>query len=68
MWINDSLNVVEENDSEIRKSINEKLDLIQRLNPNEFKTLNNIDLKRVVLRRDENIFNNNFIHNLKYFK
>ena len=65
---NDSLNVIEENDSEIRKSINEKLDLIQRLNSEEFKTLNNIDLNKVVLRRDENIFHNNFIHNLKYFK
>ena len=45
---NDSLNVIEDDDSEIRKSINEKLDLIQRLQPEEFKTLNNIDLNKVV--------------------
>ena len=65
---NSELDIVEEDDTEIRRSINDKLDLIQNLNPEEFKTLNNIDLNKVVLRRDEDILHNNFIHNLKYFK
>jgi len=65
---NSDLDIVEEDDTEIRRSINDKLDLIQNLNPEEFKTLNNIDLNKVILRRDEDIFHNNFIHNLKYFR
>lgn len=65
---NSKLEIIQEDDTEIRKNINSKLELINRLNPNEFKTLNNIDLNKVVLRRDEDIFHNNFIHNLKYFK
>lgn len=60
------LEIVQEDDTEIRKSINDKLKFIENLNPDDYKTLNNIDIHTITLRRDEDIFNNNFFRNLKY--
>lgn len=47
--------------------IEKQLLLINSLNPDDYNNINNINIFDIVLRKDENIFNNNFVKCLKYF-
>ena len=61
--------ILNKNNNENKNLINitEKLNKINALNPNDFDNLNNIDIHKIILSKNETIFNNNFVRVLKYF-
>ena len=66
LFNNGKLNVIEKQQLQQTK-IDERLFKINQLNPNDFDNLNNYNIYNIVLRKDENKFNNDFVKTLKYF-